>query len=45
MQVADRRQGRVFVVGNVREGETVVVEGGLRLAEGTAVELVKDPLQ
>ena len=45
VQVADRRQGRVFVVGNVREGETVVVEGGLRLAEGTAVELVKDPLQ
>lgn len=45
VRVADRRQGRVFLVGNVREGETVVVEGGLRLAEGIAVELVKDPLQ
>lgn len=45
VRVADRRQGRVFLVGNVREGETVVVEGGLRLAEGIAVEQVKDPLQ
>lgn len=45
VRVADRRQGRVFLVGNVREGETVVVEGGLRLAEGVAVEQVKDPLQ
>ena len=45
VRVADRRQGRVFLVGNVLEGETVVVEGGLRLAEGIAVEQVKDPLQ
>lgn len=45
VRVADRRQGKVFLAGNVREGETVVVEGGLRLAEGIAVELVKDPLQ
>lgn len=45
VRVDDRRQGRVFLVGNVREGETVVVEGGLRLAEGVAVEQVKDPLQ
>ncbi len=45
VRVADRRQGRVFLDGNIKEGETVVVEGGLRLAEGVAVELVEDPLQ
>lgn len=45
VRVADRRQGRVFLDGNIKEGETVVVEGGLRLAEGVVVELVEDPLQ
>jgi len=45
VRVADRRQGCVFLDGNIKEGETVVVEGGLRLAEGVAVELVEDPLQ
>lgn len=45
VRIADRRQGRVFLDGNIKEGETVVVEGGLRLAEGVAVELVEDPLQ
>lgn len=45
VRVADRRQGKVFLDGNVREGETVVVEGGLRLSEGVAVELVEDPLK
>lgn len=45
VRVADRRQGRVFLDGNIKEGEIVVVEGGLRLSEGAAVELVEDPLQ
>jgi membrane fusion protein (multidrug efflux system) len=45
VRVADRRQGRVFLVGNLREGEPVVVEGGLRLAEGRLVEQVEDPLK
>jgi len=45
VRVADRRQGRVFLDGNIKEGEIVVVEGGLRLAEGVVVEQVEDPLQ
>ena len=45
VRVADRRQGRVFLEGNIREGEIVVVEGGLRLSEGITVEQVEDPLQ
>jgi len=45
VRVADRRQGRVFLDGNIKEGESVVVEGGLRLAEGVVVEQVEDPLQ
>ena len=45
VRVADRRQGRVFLDGKIKEGESVVVEGGLRLAEGVVVELVEDPLQ
>jgi membrane fusion protein, multidrug efflux system len=45
VRVVDRRQGRVFLDGNIKEGEIVVVEGGLRLAEGVAVEQVEDPLK
>lgn len=45
VRVADRRQGRVFLEGNIKEGEIVVVEGGLRLSEGVTVEQVEDPLQ
>jgi membrane fusion protein, multidrug efflux system len=45
VRVADRRQGRVFLEGNITEGEIVVVEGGLRLAEGVGVEQVEDPLR
>lgn len=45
LRVADRRQGKVFLEGDIREGDLVVVEGGLRLAEGVQVELVEDPLQ
>jgi RND family efflux transporter MFP subunit len=45
VRVADRRQGRVFLEGNIKEGEIVVIEGGLRLSEGIAVEQVEDPLQ
>ena len=45
LRVADRRQGRVFLDGKIKEGESVVVEGGLRLAEGVVVEQVEDPLQ
>lgn len=45
VRVADRRQGRVFLDGKIKEGESVVVEGGLRLAEGVVVEQVEDPLQ
>lgn len=45
VRVADRRQGRVFLDGNIKEGEIVVVEGGLRLAEGVAVDQVEDPLR
>lgn len=45
LRVADRRQGKVFLAGDIQEGELVVVEGGLRLSEGVKVELVEDPLQ
>lgn len=45
LRVADRRQGKVFLEGDIREGELVVVEGGLRLAEGVVVELIEDPLK
>lgn len=45
VRVADRRQGRVFLEGNIKEGEIVVIEGGLRLSEGVTVEQVEDPLQ
>lgn len=45
VRVADRRQGKVFLDGQIQEGETVVVEGGLRLSEGAVVELVEDPLK
>ncbi|MCR2747032.1 efflux RND transporter periplasmic adaptor subunit [Limnobacter parvus] len=45
LRVADRRQGKVFLEGDIREGDSVVVEGGLRLSEGVQVELVEDPLQ
>jgi len=45
VRVADRRQGKVFLDGEIQEGELVVVEGGLRLSEGAVVELVEDPLK
>lgn len=45
VRVADRRQGKVFLDGEIKEGELVVVEGGLRLSEGAVVELVEDPLK
>lgn len=45
VRVVDRRDGMVFLDGNMAENETIVVEGGLRLAEGIAVELVEDPLK
>ena len=45
VRVVDRRQGKVFLEGEIKEGEQVVVEGGLRLAENKAVELVEDPLK
>lgn len=45
VRVADRRQGKVFLDGDIKEGELVVVEGGLRLSEGAVVELVEDPLK
>lgn len=45
VRVADRRQGKAFLDGDIREGELVVIEGGLRLSEGAVVELVEDPLK
>ena len=45
VRVADRRQGKAFLDGEIRENELVVVEGGLRLSEGVGVELVEDPLK
>ncbi len=42
--VKSRRDGVVFVQGELKPGDLVVVEGGLRLGEGKAVEIVGDPL-
>ncbi|WP_334119462.1 efflux RND transporter periplasmic adaptor subunit [Limnobacter sp.] len=45
VRVVDRRDGMVFLDGNMAENEMIVVEGGLRLSQGVAVELVEDPLR
>ncbi|HEX4917536.1 MAG TPA: efflux RND transporter periplasmic adaptor subunit [Limnobacter sp.] len=44
VQVVDRRNGLVFIDGALKAGEAVVVEGVLRLSEGTVVQVVEDPL-
>lgn len=45
VRVVDRRDGMVFLDGKIFENEMIVVEGGLRLSQGVAVELVEDPLK
>lgn len=45
LDVKSRRDGVVFVLGKLKPGDLVVVEGGLRLAEGKEVEIVEDPLR
>lgn len=44
LEVKSRRDGVVFVQGELKPDDLVVVEGGLRLDEGRAVEIVGDPL-
>ncbi len=44
LEVKSRRDGVVFVQGELKSGDLVVVEGGLRLGEGKTVEIVGDPL-
>ncbi|HEX4843854.1 MAG TPA: efflux RND transporter periplasmic adaptor subunit [Limnobacter sp.] len=44
VQVMDRRNGLVYLDGALKAGETVVVEGVLRLSEGAPVQIVEDPL-
>lgn len=45
VRVVDRRDGMVFLDGKMFKDEMIVVEGGLRLSQGVAVELVEDPLK
>ncbi|HEX4879292.1 MAG TPA: efflux RND transporter periplasmic adaptor subunit [Limnobacter sp.] len=44
VEVVDRRNGLVYLNGALGEGESVVVEGVLRLSEGTPVEVVQGAL-